>query len=630
MGGTALLPLGILTSLFSKLAYEIRTLSAHDDEYTHDRLFHKPLFMTLVSFVAMAMCLVPLVWRKFRRSVRGKSRVGGRENPDSHVSGDDRNLNRENLSSPLSGRTESHTDLSTDGDDLLTQESDHEGHVVHDTGMPHETSPMDGNGNENSGRRIRRLRRKNPVSLKKLLRLTLLLTPVACTDVIATILTSHAILRLPLSTFLTLRHFQLVFASVIALIINPSSLNALHKLAVALSISGAALVVLSTLISETNQHGRSQLVTGFVCLLLSQISQAITLTFETTVALAAGRGVRGRVAERRGRRATSQNNSPVSPMAMLGLEGLLGVLFLSGVVMPVAQVLERGDGCGDTWRNEWLTRTANSISENTTDTFQQLAENKNLAALLACYCIGLVLYNVTGAQVANVMGVMSRTKLEVVRTGLCWLVAATIRCGGGAACFPGESGVPVSLVLMKLSGFVMGTLATLLYGRGDAAWRQKVFERDVHAKREYRGRGRRRVGDGGDGGVNANDSTFDLSFSGAEDEEALLIHENQGINAGGFGSPVTAHLSNDAEDCLPLEKEKAAHSFGSGSLKAHSGFLSFGVGVGVGVGVGIGASGSGSRSGSATQETKPDTASRDDEPRSTLSGFDDTREGDEV
>ncbi|MDC1215659.1 hypothetical protein N8152_02400, partial [bacterium] len=106
----------------------------------------------------------------------------------------------------------------------------------------------------------------------------------------------------------------------------------------------------------------------------------------------------------------------------------------SGVTHP-AQVLERGDGCGDTWHNEWLTRTANSISENTTDTFQQLAENKNLAALLACYCIGLVLYNVTGAQVANVMGVMSRTKLEVVRTGLCWRFRVTShgaleqRCG---------------------------------------------------------------------------------------------------------------------------------------------------------------------------------------------------------
>ena len=52
VGGAALLPLGVITSLASKLAYEMRT---------HDAPFHKPLFMTLVSFVAMSLCALPQI-----------------------------------------------------------------------------------------------------------------------------------------------------------------------------------------------------------------------------------------------------------------------------------------------------------------------------------------------------------------------------------------------------------------------------------------------------------------------------------------------------------------------------------------------------------------------------------------
>jgi hypothetical protein len=65
VGGAALLPLGVITSLASKLAYEMRT---------HDAPFHKPLFMTLVSFVAMSLCALPQLWHAFRRDARRRKR----------------------------------------------------------------------------------------------------------------------------------------------------------------------------------------------------------------------------------------------------------------------------------------------------------------------------------------------------------------------------------------------------------------------------------------------------------------------------------------------------------------------------------------------------------------------------
>ena len=65
VGGAALLPLGVITTLASKLAYEMRA---------HDAPFHKPLFMTLVSFVAMSLCALPQMWHSFRRDARRRDR----------------------------------------------------------------------------------------------------------------------------------------------------------------------------------------------------------------------------------------------------------------------------------------------------------------------------------------------------------------------------------------------------------------------------------------------------------------------------------------------------------------------------------------------------------------------------
>ena len=71
VGGAALLPLGVITTLASKLAYEMRA---------HDAPFHKPLFMTLVSFVAMSLCALPQMWHSFRRDARRRDRRRERAN----------------------------------------------------------------------------------------------------------------------------------------------------------------------------------------------------------------------------------------------------------------------------------------------------------------------------------------------------------------------------------------------------------------------------------------------------------------------------------------------------------------------------------------------------------------------
>ena len=77
-------------------------------------------------------------------------------------------------------------------------------------------------------------------------------------------------------------------------------------------------------------------------------------------------------------------------------------------------------------------------------------------------------------------GVASRTWLETLRTLACWFLAACLHHGNPSV-FEGES-LTWQMSTMQLGGFVMGTLGTLLYGRGDAAERQHIFERRLRAE----------------------------------------------------------------------------------------------------------------------------------------------------
>lgn len=619
VGGAALLPLGVITSLASKLAYEMRT---------HDAPFHKPLFMTLVSFVAMSLCALPQLWHAFRRDARRRkrrrerarveaSRDARRSREASRASHDRPNLptasyGESSLAAPLlANETDADetdaflSDLDrTDGDAARFERRASAG-----------TSNNDGFG-----------------FVSRVACLFPRLAPAAFADVVATALVSHAILRLPLSAFLSLRHFQLVFAAAVAVALR-RELNPLHKLGVSLSLSGAALVALSVEIFEADAVGRARAAVGVACLFLSQIAQTLTLTFETRAAVADDDGY---VTETDGTARRGAGASPrvlrrsklPSPSTALGIEGAAGTAFLLLIVMPLAQVLSgisADDGGGgvsedDATRRNTMRTIAAAAGEDSFDTARALAANRNLAALVLCHLFGLAAYNHAGASLSRVMGVMSRTKLETSRTLLCWALAATLECGAsrGGACFPGEAGLPARLLSMRFGGFVMGTLGTLLYGRGDAAERQRVFERDVAYKSAYArgGRRRRRVARGRRDEWRDESSRDDLNlrrfaprdnnartfFEDGDDDVEARPGTRRLSFSGGFGSPVGAgtgmddadpprgdpRLGDDKEDAREGVEAAAYASggefyrredesgFGSGSLRSSMAFSSFG------------------------------------------------------
>lgn len=621
VGGAALLPLGVITSLASKLAYEMRT---------HDAPFHKPLFMTLVSFVAMSLCALPQLWHAFRRDARRRkrrrerarveaSRDARRSREASRASHDHPNLpaasdGGSSLAAPLLANE-------TDADETDAFLSDLD-RTDGDAALAERRASGAGRRSANGFGFVSRVASLFPR-----------LAPAAFADVLATALISHAILRLPLSAFLSLRHFQLVFAAVVAVALR-RELNPLHKLGVSLSLSGAALVALSVEIFEADASGRARAAVGVACLFLSQIAQTLTLTFETRAAVADddvwvvtetdgtarnGAGASPRLVARR--------SKLPSPSTALGIEGAAGTAFLLLIVMPLAQVLSglsADDGGGsvsedDATRRNAMRTIAAAAGEDSFDTARVLFANRNLAALVLCHLFCLAAYNHAGASLSRVMGVMSRTKLETSRTLLCWLIAATLECGAsreGGACFPGEAGLPAKLLTMRFAGFVMGTLGTLLYGRGDAAERQRVFQRDellyksAYAPRGGRRRSRRRVARGrrDSGDESGNRDGFGFRRFDGDDEEAASSFARPSQTrrlsfSGGFGSPVGAgtgiddaeRLGDDKEELEKseeeLSREAAAYAsesefyrergtsesgFGSGSLRSSMAFSSFG------------------------------------------------------
>ena len=133
----------------------------------------------------------------------------------------------------------------------------------------------------------------------KLLVTLLHLVPITLADLLATALISYGLLYVPVSTFLMLRHGQLLFAAFIAVVLR-RSLNPLHRLGISLSFSGAMLVALSAILAEPQL--RVETLTGMGFIVASQLIQTMQLTFEGYFL----------------------KDVDMAPMVMVGAEGVLG------------------------------------------------------------------------------------------------------------------------------------------------------------------------------------------------------------------------------------------------------------------------------------------------------------------
>ena len=505
VGATALLFLGTATAIGSKVAYSL-TASAGPD--APPRAFRKPLFMTFASFVAMSACLL-------------LQALQGRAKPRRH-------------------RAETRPQRARDaptGEDSL-REALLDASRDEDAGASARTpSPLPASRRPHTPSRSPTLRARASLCLH--------LLPITLADLLATALMSSALLDLPLSVFLALRHGQLLFAAAIAVGLR-RDLNPLHKLGVSLSLSGASLVALAAVLAAPELRSRTLVGVGLVA--LSQLVQAAQLTFEGVLLVDAAR------------------HAHASPTTLIGLEGTIGVVFMLAVVFPLAQTRAFSAVGPDASRLPL---------EDSLETLEMLRRSPALAAFAAAYAGALAAYNDVGVRVSPAVGVATRTALETTRTLLCWGLGVALDVGPASPL--GETrGAEFSS--MQLAGFVMGTLGTLLYGRGDAAERQRVFERERERERRER---RRRGGSGTRGGARrTRRGRTRTREEGEEDDDeetadAMARARNDGgamrggtvsVSAGGVtarGSGSAGAFGSPVARGAPLRDEASAEREGS-------------------------------------------------------------------
>ena len=387
--------------------------------------------MTLASFAAMALCLVLDAWH--RRPKRGGASAGAGDDAgrmtDPIIRGPDDRVHLGGPTSPAPPPPSS--DAGSLAAPLL-----HRGDS--DASPPSRSSSSEPSPYSSSSSLVAK-------ALFDFASLAYRLVPVTALDVLATALVSCALLRLPLSAFLALRHAQLLSAALVkALIRGIRELNPLHKLGASLSLSGAALVVLAVVVDAPEEappplmmrasaatqglgpaaadddegfpDTRASRLVGVALLAASQFTQALQLTFEARFLpgyaffyeeARAGGGV-GAHARRALRR--------------IGAEGVVGCVLCVCVVFPVASFFERrgskiipGAGAGEDAWAAWA----------------MVRRTPVLAAFLAAYVLVSAAYAAVGAGVGPFLGVASRGAMETMRFFACW--GATLALGAAAA-----------------------------------------------------------------------------------------------------------------------------------------------------------------------------------------------------
>lgn len=334
VGATALLGFGTFTALFSKLVYEVDGQRGGDGG---NHPFKKPLFMTFLSFVAMACCLVlhrfhgrhkpsqrcsflpssPPPTTEDWRSGAGGGGGGGGNGGVGGSSGAAANAdNNSTLFTPAFTASDGGGDRDSLTESLLPSRQQHPQHPQRrrrgssddvraaPSGTPSAVHPTNNASPSSSSAIVASTASSASSSSSSLLLSLLHLVPVTLADMLATALISFGLLYVPVSTFLMLRHGQLLFAAGIAVALR-RRLNPLHRLGISLSFSGVALVGLSAILSAPQLRMRT--LRGIGLVVASQLVQAAQLTFEGYFLQQVG-AVGGFA----------------SPMVMVGAEGVLG------------------------------------------------------------------------------------------------------------------------------------------------------------------------------------------------------------------------------------------------------------------------------------------------------------------
>lgn len=264
-------------------------------------------------------------------------------------------------------------------------------------------------------------------------------------DLMATILMNIGLLSVTASVYQMMRGAEMLFAAAFSVLFLHRTLNRNHYIGISCCVVGICLVGAASLLSGdggATTVSTWQMFGGMSLIVVSQAVQAAQITFEDFFL-------------------SSMN---ISPLKIVGFEGLWGSAAMLLVLLPIVQRLPGKDGGG--------------VHEDSLDTLHMIGSNGVLVAILLIDMAALLFYNVSGMCVTGNLGAVFRTVLETTRTLFVWLVGLLLfytPLGFGQL---GERWTVFSF--MQAAGFVVLVGGTMIYGRGDEN-EEKVAMQEMQA-----------------------------------------------------------------------------------------------------------------------------------------------------
>lgn len=175
---------------------------------------------------------------------------------------------------------------------------------------------------------------------------------------------------------------------------------------------------------------------GMGMVVLSQMVQAVQLTFEDYFLA----------------------DLNMSPMQVVGYEGLYGMLLMLGLVMPAIYYLPGSDVGG--------------VQENSLDSIELIKSSNVILAIVIAQMLAMLMYNFAGMCVTDHLGAVFRTILETLRTMFVWMVDCYLF-------YFTDTGLGEGLTkysLLQLAGFVVLVIGTFVYDKGDVIAAKEIAE----------------------------------------------------------------------------------------------------------------------------------------------------------
>ncbi|KAF6261164.1 hypothetical protein COO60DRAFT_1625484 [Scenedesmus sp. NREL 46B-D3] len=397
---TGLIFFGTLISTLGKLAYEVEAVGR--DGSTHP--FGKPWFLVLLMFAGMSVNLPLSLFLDLVRNLRHRSKYIARLVARSS------SRRRRPTYEPYQPLYAPLLQLDADDDEV---------HQV-PRGLPSPFAPS----SQASTLRFRLLDKQ-----------LLLLAVPTLFDLAGAALLNVGLLAVTASAMQMLRQSLLLFAALLGVCLWGKRLNSYHKMGLIGCTTGLMMVAAAALASgfggSTATSSRGTMAAGIGLVLASQMLAAGQLLVD---------------------QGWYYSRLQLSPLKVVGCEGLLGFVLTLCVVLPVAQVSAAPEGWG--------------LSEDSWDSLVMLRSRPLLQLLLLAYTGSLAAYNICGMVTAGELSAVDTALLQAVRTLFVWILNLLIYTLVDVnSQLPGEPWLAWSF--LQAAGFLILVLAAVTYSKGD-------------------------------------------------------------------------------------------------------------------------------------------------------------------